>query len=60
MKAQRPFEVMDAAGKVHRINASDGLEASQRIADLHQVVVTAWRYSKRAEDNLLIGVHTQD
>lgn len=56
----RPFEVLTDAGRTYRINATDGLSASQRVADLNQVAAVAWRYSRRAEDNLLIGVHTDD
>lgn len=42
------YEVKDATGKVYRISDPDPINACQRIADLHQVIVVAWRMGRWA------------
>lgn len=40
------YEVKAADGRVFRMRDSDPERACQRVADLHQVTVVAWRYPR--------------
>jgi len=51
------FEVQDTTGKVWRMSGRDGLHACERVADLHQVTVTAWR-TPRVQLNVGMGAES--
>lgn len=48
------FEVRDTDGKIHRMPATDGLAACERVADLHGVTAIAWRESKDVRDSVIM------